>query len=117
MTNDRSGDATRTPSPTRGYRFGTLALWLLVLLPLASLAHAQPANWMSYQQGGTRYYQGTDIQGGQWTGSSFKHGTTTYSDFTGPDGQHQHCTIYRLSSETFADCHFLFMPRSGVGRT
>jgi hypothetical protein len=89
---------------------------LVLDLVLTSLAHAQPASWTSYQQGGTRYYQGTDIQSGQWTGSSFKHGTTTYSDFAGPDGQHQHCTIYRLGSETFADCHFLFLARSRVAR-
>jgi hypothetical protein len=109
----------RVPSavlPPHRYRLGLL-WWLLALLLFAGVADAQPTSWRSHELGTTTYYTGTDIQGGQWTGSSFKHGTTTYSDFAGPDGQHQHCTIYRLGSETFADCHFLFLLRSRIGRT
>jgi hypothetical protein len=33
------------------------------VLPVRAIAHAQPPNWTSYEQGDTRYYQGTEAQG------------------------------------------------------
>ena len=69
-------DATKRQLPViilpqqHGYRFGTFTLWLLSQLLLAALAHAQPTSWQSRQEGSITRYQGTDANGGQWTGSS-----------------------------------------------
>ena len=86
------------------YRFGAFTLWLLALLLLAALAHAQPTTWQSYQQGFMTRYQGTDAQGGQWTGSSYKQGFTTYFDATGPHGEHQRCRSWQQGWQTFTEC-------------
>jgi hypothetical protein len=96
----------RRARPAPRPRFGVLQLLLALLLLslLFGLAHAQPASWESHQLGSTRYYQGTDQDGGQWSGSSYRLGGTTYSDTEGPGGQHQHCESYRLGSTTYTDC-------------
>jgi hypothetical protein len=93
----------------RGYRFGTLTLWVLVIALLAALAgctaaQAQPTSWQSYQQGFTRQYQGTDAAGGQWTGTSYRQGFTTYFDGYGPHGEQQHCRSYELSGTVHTEC-------------
>jgi hypothetical protein len=59
----------RRAQPTQRSRGGVLQL--LVALPsllFGSLGHAQPSNWSSYQLGSTRYYEGTDQNGGQRDG-------------------------------------------------
>ena len=96
--------AAAVPVPRRGYRFGTLTLWLILLLLLAALAHAQPTQWQSYREGFVTRYQGTDHRGGTWTGSTYKQGFTTYSDFYGPHGEAQHCRSYELSGTVHTDC-------------
>jgi hypothetical protein len=88
----------------RGYRLGALTLWLLVLLLLAALAHAQPTNWQSYQLGPTTYYSGTDANGGQWTGKSYEQWGTRFYEFTGPGGQTQHCRAYALPGVRNTEC-------------
>jgi hypothetical protein len=85
-----------------GYRFGSFTFWLLVLLLLA--AHAQSSQWQSYPEGFVTRHQGTDAQGGQWTGSSYKQDFTTYSDFYGPHGEAQHCRSYVLSGTVHTEC-------------
>ena len=97
--------AAAVPVPRRGYRFGTLTLWLILLLLLAALAHAQPTQWQSYESGGTRYYQGTDRYGGSWAGMSYQQGFTSYFDASGPDGQQQHCRSWQQGWQTFTECH------------
>jgi hypothetical protein len=81
-----------------------LAALILLMLLFGGLAHAQPRNWQSYQLGGTPYYQGTDQDGGNWSGSSYRLGGTRYFDAYGPNGQAQHCSSYRLGSTTYTDC-------------
>jgi hypothetical protein len=71
-------------------------LWLLVLLLLAMLAHAQPTNWQSYQRGSTTYYSGTDANGGRWTGSSYEQWGKRFYEFAGPDDQTKRCSAYAL---------------------
>jgi hypothetical protein len=92
----------RRAQPAPRPRFGVLQL-LLVLFLLGLLfgrGHAQPTSWESHQLGSTRYYQGTDAEGGNWNGSSYRLGGTTYFDAEGPNGQRQHCESYRLGSTT-----------------
>jgi hypothetical protein len=77
---------------------------LILLGLLFGRGHAQPTNWQSHQLGSTRYYQGTDQNGGQWNGSSYRLGGTTYFDAEGPNGQAQHCSSYRLGFTTHTEC-------------
>jgi hypothetical protein len=84
---------------------GSFTLWLLVLLLLAALAHAQPTQWQSYREGFLTRYQGTDAQGGSWTGMSYQQGATSYFDASGPDGQQQHCRSWQQGWQTFTECH------------
>jgi hypothetical protein len=75
---------------TGGYRFSTLALWLIAIGVLVALlggctaAHAQPTSRQSYRDGFMTRYQGNDRDGGQWTGTSYRQGFVTYFDATGP---------------------------------
>jgi hypothetical protein len=98
----------RIPSaalPPRLYRLGPLAAVLLVLcLALASIAHAQPGNWTSYEQGDTRYYQGTDAQGRQWSGRSYLLWGMRFYEFTGPDGETQRCRAYEQPGARQTEC-------------
>jgi hypothetical protein len=71
---------------------------------LAALAQAQPTQWESYQRGSTVYYSGTDANGGQWTGSSYVQWGTRFFEFTGPDGQTQHCSAYELPGARHTEC-------------
>jgi hypothetical protein len=60
---------------------------LILLAPIfGGVGRTQPTNWQSHQLGGTRYYQGTDPEGGQWNGSSYRLGGTAYFDAYGPNG-------------------------------
>ena len=86
---DRPGRAWLSRGFPSAEWLGAFALWLLVLLLLAVLAHAQPTNWQSYQLGPTTYYSGTDANGGQWTGKSYEQWGTRFYAFTGPGGQTQ----------------------------
>ena len=86
------------------YRFGPLTVWLLALLLLAALAHAQPTSWQSHQEGSITRYQGTDANGGQWTGSSYEQWGKRFYEFTGPDGQTQRCSAYALPGARNAEC-------------
>jgi hypothetical protein len=86
------------------HRFGTFALALFVLLLLAARAHAQPSNWQSWQQGPTTYYSRTDATGGHWTGKSFLHWGERFFEFTGPDGEVQHCRAYELPGARHTEC-------------
>jgi hypothetical protein len=49
-------------------------------------------------------YQGTDRDGRSWSGTSYKQGFTTYSDFAGPDGQMQRCRSWKQGWQTFTEC-------------
>lgn len=91
------------PAKPRGYRIGTITLGLIVILLWASLAHAQ--TWSQYRLGGTTYMQGTDQNGGSWTGQQYRLGGTTYGSFTGPNGESRNCSSYRLGSTTYTDCN------------
>jgi hypothetical protein len=94
----------RPITQARRYHLGTITVWLLALLLLASLAHAQPTYWDSYQRGSTTYYSGTDANGGHWTGKSDLHWGMRFFEFTGPDGQTQHCRSYELPGARHAEC-------------
>ena len=94
-------DATKLRQPTVTCTF-TLAL--LVPLLLAALAHAQPTNWQSWQQGSWTYYSGTDAKGVQWTGRSYLQWGTRHFEFTGPDGQTQHCSAYERPGARHTEC-------------
>jgi hypothetical protein len=76
---------------------------LLFLLPIFA-AHAQPTSWQSYQEGFITYYQGTDANGGRWTGSSYEQWGLRFYEFTGPDGQTQHCRAYSLPGARNTEC-------------
>jgi hypothetical protein len=93
----------RTPPRRRRSSIGVW-WWLLLFLLLALAAHAQPTQWQSYREGFVTRYQGTDAQGGTWTGQSYKQGFTTYSDFYGPHGETQHCQSYKLGGQTITSC-------------
>ena len=99
----------RAQQRPRGYRFGTLTLALLILALLAALAgctaaHAQPSSWQSHREGFMTRYQGTDGQGGQWTGSSYQQGFMTYFDANGPHGETQHCRSWQQGWQTITEC-------------
>jgi hypothetical protein len=66
-------DRRARPAP-RGGGVLTFLLALLLLGLLFGRGHAQPANWESHQLGSTHYYQGTDAEGGNWNGSSYRLG-------------------------------------------
>ena len=70
----------------------------------AAVVQAQPTQWDSYQRGSTIYYSGTDANGGQWTGSSFVRWGERFFEFTGPDGQTQHCRAYELPGARHTEC-------------
>jgi hypothetical protein len=93
----------------RRYRFGTVTLTLLIIVLLATLlgctaVHAQPSNWRSYREGFMTRYQGTDRDGGQWTGQSYKQGFMTYFDANGPHVEQQHCRSWQQGWQSFTDC-------------
>jgi hypothetical protein len=81
-----------------------LGFWLLLFLPFALAAHAQPTHWEGYQIGPTTYYSGTDASGGQWTAKSYEQWGTTFSEFDGPRGQKQHCRSWQQSGQTNTEC-------------
>jgi hypothetical protein len=81
----------RPMTQARRYHLDTATLWSLALLLLTSLAHAQPTYWDSYQRGSTTYYSGTDANG------------MRFFEFTGPDGQTQHCRSYELPGARHAE--------------
>ena len=103
-------DATERQLPViilpqqHGYRFGTFTLWLLSQLLLAALAHAQPTSWQSRQEGSITRYQGTDANGGRWTGSSYEQWGKRFYEFTGPDGQTRRCSAYALPGARNMEC-------------
>lgn len=85
------------------------ALWrqtLILALALSSVAHAQPSAWQSYDVGSTRHYEGTDRNGGHWSGSSYRAGggSTVNLDVYGPHGQQQHCRSYESAGTMHTDC-------------
>lgn len=93
------------PRPTRARRWGhVLAVWLFVLLILATLAHGQPVEWRTHQEGFMTRMEGTDAAGRQWTGTSYQQGHMTYFDATGPDGQMAHCSAYRQGFNIITRC-------------
>ncbi len=81
-----------------------LSLNCTVLALSCTAAHAQPSSWQSYELSGTRYYSGTDQDGGQWTGNSYEQSGTTFSEFNGPHGQSQHCRSWQQGWQTFTEC-------------
>jgi hypothetical protein len=99
----------RQQSPRRGYRFGTMTLWLLLLAVALALfgctAQAQPTSWQSYREGFVTRHQGTDDQGGQWTGTSYRQGFTTYFDADGPHGEQRHCRSWQQDWQTLTECN------------
>lgn len=85
MCRSRSCNGSRHSAPQAAIGSARPYLTLLVIVLLAALlgcaqAHAQPSSWQSYREGFMTLYQGTDRDGGQWTGSSYKQGFTTYFD-------------------------------------
>jgi hypothetical protein len=75
--------ATKARSRSCVYRFGTLTLALLIIVMLARSPAARPPMrrplyGQSHQDGFMTRYQGTDRDGGQWTGTSYQQGFTTY---------------------------------------
>jgi hypothetical protein len=84
----------RAPS-RRDYRFGSFTFWLLVLLVLAALAHAD--------QGGIHYdhWQSTD----GWHGETRTQGTTTDWDAYGPKGEQKHCHRYYVGDVAYTTCN------------
>jgi hypothetical protein len=98
----------RAPPPPCGYRFGTVILWLLLLAVafalFGSTAQAQPSSWKSYQEGFVTRYQGTDAQGGQWTGNSYELFGTRHYEFNGPHGASRHCRSWQQDWQTTTEC-------------
>jgi hypothetical protein len=88
----------------RGYRFDTFTLILFVLLLPAAMAHAQPTEWQSRQEGSVTRYSGTDANGGHWTGSSYEQWGTRFYEFTRPDGHTRRCRAYELSGARQTEC-------------
>jgi hypothetical protein len=89
----------------RGYRFDTVTLALLIIALLAALAgctaaQAQPTSRQSYRQGFVTRYQSDN----GWIGNSYEQGGTTFSEFTGPHGETQHCRSWRQGWQTFTEC-------------
>jgi hypothetical protein len=74
------------------------------LLALASPAMAQ-VNWNSNQVGRFTYHNGTDSNGGQWTGTSNQVGRFRYDNFTGPNGQSMNCTSNQIGRQTYTNCN------------
>jgi hypothetical protein len=77
------------------HRFGTFTLWLLALLLIAALAHAD--------QGGIRYDHWQDTNG--WHGETRTQGTTTDWSAYGPDGQQKHCHRYEVNGTGYTNCN------------
>src|SRR6516164_644102 len=98
MTPVGSAKSHRTPP----YR--TLTWWLTVLLLRALAARAQPTEWQSHQEGFVTRYQGTDANGGQWTGSSYQQWGKRFYEFTGPDGQTRRCSASALAGVRNTEC-------------
>jgi hypothetical protein len=86
----------RAPLLSSGYRFGTFALVLFILLLLAALAHAD--------QGGIRYEHWQDIGNG-WHGQTRTEGTTTTWDAYGPNGERKSCHRYYVGDQPFTTCN------------
>jgi hypothetical protein len=94
----------RRAPPRPRYRFGIVTLRVLAPLLLAAAAQAQPTTWQTYPDGSITRYRGTDARGGQWTGSSYEQWGMRFYEFTGPDGQTQHCRAYALPGARQAEC-------------
>jgi hypothetical protein len=74
------------------------------LLLAATPAMAQ-TSWNSNQVGPYTYYNGTDSQGGAWSGRSQQLGPFRYDNFSGPNGQTSTCTSQRLGNQTYTHCN------------
>lgn len=79
-------------------------LALIAALTLPALP-AAAQNWTSYQSGNHRSYNGTDQNGGMWSGSSYQSGDQTHSTFYGPQGQMHSCSSYQSGNRTNTTCY------------
>lgn len=80
----------------------TTAATLLLIAFGAATAHAQSFNTM--RNGDYTYYNGTDANGGAFSGTEMRSGD--YSYFNGyANGQAQSCTTVQSGSTAFTTCH------------
>src|SRR5215469_13765077 len=84
----------RAASPRRGYRPGRFTFWLIVLLLLAAMAHAD---------NGIRYDHWQDTTSG-WHGQTRTQGTTVDWDAYGPNGQQKHCHRHIVDDTAYPTC-------------
>jgi hypothetical protein len=84
----------RAPAPRR--RTGSLLGWIIVLLLIAALAHAQG-------DVGPRYDHWQDTTTG-WHGETRTDGRTTDRDSYGPGGRQKHCHRYFVGDQPFTTC-------------
>jgi hypothetical protein len=82
------------PTP-RQRRTGALVFWLLVLLLLATMAHAD-------DQG--VYYEHWSHTNG-WHSETYRQGTTTDWRAYGPHGEQKHCHSYMAGSTRYTNCN------------
>ena len=94
---------TQRPRKPRSWT-GAVIVWTIVALIWISLAHGQPVEWRSIQEGFITRMQGTDRAGGNWTGTSYQQGHVTYFDANGPNGQIVHCTTQKQGFQIVTQC-------------
>lgn len=93
----------RPPAKPQHGGWPALLFFMLVALAfllLAARGHAEEA-WSYYKQGGTTYFrsdQGTH-------GTSYRLGTTTYTDTWTADGGFRRCTAYKQGSTVYESCY------------
>jgi hypothetical protein len=82
----------RAPLPKR--RTGSLLGWLILLLLIAALAHADNS--------GSHYEHWNDTNG--WHGETRQQGSTTDWDAYGPRGEQKHCHRYYVGDTGYTTC-------------
>ena len=66
---------------------------------------AMAQGWTSNRIGPFTYHNGTDSNGGQWSGTSQQLGQFRYDNFTGPNGETQNCTTNQIGQFAYTNCH------------
>jgi hypothetical protein len=83
---------------------GAVIVWAIVAAIWMGLAHGQPTEWRSQQEGFLTRMQGIDRQGRNWTGTSYQQGHLTIIDANGPNGQMVHCTAQKEGFQIVTRC-------------